>query len=627
MSRSRSTISLFAVALILITMAAALAGEPVLPPAAEVAPAPVAAPATPTPATEPPTPVSGPEPSAAPTPAMEPPTRVSEPPAAVIAAVEIQGSDRVSKEDILAAVTSKAGAVYSEADVKRDRDAIFALGWFETVSVDRETTETGIRLVFRVVENPVITDIQFQGATVLTRDQLLAVMKIKPGTIFNSARLTDDSRAIDQLYRTHGYILALVLPARMSSAGVLTLEIAEGVIETIKVTGNTLTKDKVIRRYIRTRPGVVYNLQGVMADVGRLSRTRWFETVNQSAEVGSEPGKVVLVITIVEKKRTGQATVGGGYSSVQGIVGFVEMSKDNLRGTGQMVSVRGEFGGRSSYEFYYRHPWVATPETRLNLGLYNRLVVREAFVNVAGAGAQRVLYDERRTGGSVTLGRPLSDRTTAFLSFRDDRVRITGTSADTQALLTGPAFQPSDVRSITPAVSSDWRDNQDYPRRGGFYQATAELAGLLGGSASFDKYSLDVRRYHPLGKKAVFAARLLVGSLTGDAPYLEQFLIGGGESLRGYPTDRFVGTNMAVLNTELRVPFGKNLVAVAFVDMGDAWGGNIAGEPTISGDTSFTAHLGYGLGIRVATPIGPLRLDLGLSEEGMETHFGLAQMF
>jgi outer membrane protein insertion porin family len=138
---------------------------------------------------------------------------------------------------------------------------------------------------------------------------------------------------------------------------------------------------------------------------------------------------------------------------------------------------------------------------------------------------------------------------------------------------------------------------------------------------------MDNRRYLPAGKRMVLAARLLVGTTTGDAPYLEQFLIGGPDSLRGYRVDRFAGSHMAILNTELRFPLSSNLIGVGFVDVGDAWGGSIAADPFFQGDKSFTAHLGYGVGVRVQTPVGPLRLDLGFSKEGTETHFGVSHMF
>ena len=122
---------------------------------------------------------------------------------------------------------------------------------------------------------------------------------------------------------------------------------------------------------------------------------------------------------------------------------------------------------------------------------------------------------------------------------------------------------------------------------------------------------------------------MLVGLVSGEAPYLEQFLVGGSETLRGYRTDRFVGTRMGILNTEYRMPIGENLLGILFVDVGDAWAGSVASDPAFEdvAHDSFTAHFGYGVGVRVKTPIGPLRLDLGFSEEGTETHFGVRNTF
>jgi outer membrane protein insertion porin family len=121
--------------------------------------------------------------------------------------------------------------------------------------------------------------------------------------------------------------------------------------------------------------------------------------------------------------------------------------------------------------------------------------------------------------------------------------------------------------------------------------------------------------------------RLLFGVTTGDPPFLEQFLIGGNDTLRGYRQDRFPGRRMALLNTEIRRPIGKSLIGVLFTDAGDAWGGPVATNPNFRGDPSFKAHTSYGAGIRVKTPLGPLRLDYGIGKEGSETHFGIAHMF
>lgn len=577
--------------------------------------------------------------------AVEPtPTMPSEPPAAEIdgvpgadaaagmiappiASIEVKGNERIAAEDILRVIGSKAGGAFSEQQVDEDREAVRRLGWFQRVAVQQEVGEDGVRLVFQVEENPLVEEVQFEGIEALTREELLGVMKTQPGQVYSAALLLEDKDAIQKLYESKRYDLAMVVGQRMVG-GVLTLSIAEGEIEAIRIEGNTRTKEYVIRRYVRTKPGEVYNGRKLSRDVTRLINLGYFETVRYEADVGDEPGKVVVVITVVEKRLTGNAGFGLMYASVQGLVGFVDLVKTNLGGTGQTASLRGEFGGRTSYELGYQHPWVMTPETRLNLNLYNSFILREAFVNVEGDERRSVLYDERRAGGNLTLGRPVSDHTTVFLRFRSDDVSISGLAPEEEEYLAGAAFAPRDVRSVTLAAATDTRDSNYNPRRGSYSQLSTEFAGVFGG-VNFNKYVSDIRRYFPIGSDKAVAMRLMGGLVTGDAPYLEQFLVGGGDSLRGFRTDRFVGTRMAILNTEYRFQLSSNLLGVVFVDVGDAWGGPVASDPAFEdvANDAFAANVGYGVGVRVKTPIGPLRLDLGFSEEGTETHFGVRHMF
>ncbi|UCC67616.1 MAG: FtsQ-type POTRA domain-containing protein [Armatimonadota bacterium] len=544
-----------------------------------------------------------------------------------IANIEVKGNQQIPTEDILRVIVSEVGGTFSEDQVDQDREAVRSLGWFQRVAVEQEIGEGGVHLVFRVEENPVVDDVQFEGIRALTREELLGAMKTQPGQVYSTPLLLQDKDAIQKLYESKRYDLAMVVGQRMLG-GVLTLSIAEGEIEAIEIEGNTRTKEYVIRRYVRTKPGEVYNGRKLSRDVTRLMNLGYFETVRYEADVGDEPGKVVVVITVVEKRLTGNAGFGLMYASVQGVVGFVDLVKTNVGGTGQVVSLRGEFGGRTSYELGYQHPWVMTPETRLNLNLYNSFILREAFVTLDTGERRSILYDERRAGGNLTLGRPVSDHTTLFLRLRSDAVSISGLREDEEAFLAGAAFAPRDVRSVTLAAATDTRDSHYNPRRGSYSQLSMEFAGVFGG-VNFNKYVSDTRRYFPVGANNALAMRLLGGVVSGDAPYLEQFLIGGSESLRGYRTDRFVGTRMALLNTEYRFRLSDNLLGVAFVDVGDAWGGPVAADPAFEDivHDAFEPNVGYGLGVRVRTPIGPLRLDLGFSEEGTETHFGVRHMF
>jgi outer membrane protein insertion porin family len=334
-----------------------------------------------------------------------------------------------------------------------------------------------------------------------------------------------------------------------------------------------------------------------------------------------------LEITVAER-RTGVASIGLGWSSVQDLVGFADVADANFRGTGRRVSLRLQFGGRQGGEIGYFDPWFRPNRTGLNVGVYNKQILRQAFTSEGDS----FLYDEERSGASITLSRPLSAVTRGMLTLRADEVEPTNfEDGDLPVEELEQLAQKSTVRSIGFGLINDTRDFIRSPTRGGYNSITMEVAGLLGGE-DFEKIGTDVRRYFKVGERNVVAVRLVAGWITSDAPFLEQFLLGGANNLRGYEEDQFPGNNMVLLNTEYRFPLGNKMTGVAFVDAGSAWGGIFAeGDPLLGipglGDADFDLHIGYGAGIRVDTPIGPIRLDLGIGEDGAQTHFSIGHMF
>ena len=169
---------------------------------------------------------------------------------------------------------------------------------------------------------------------------------------------------------------------------------------------------------------------------------------------------------------------------------------------------------------------------------------------------------------------------------------------------------------------------------------------------TFAKYSVDLRRYLSKGgprkdfneKRKRIALRLMGGATSGQMPFSEQYFVGGAETLRGYQEDRFWGKYMLLASGEYRMPLGPSLTGVAFVDCGDAWGAPIQYRQTVGVDqqgnpglvdvingfaqhSNFSPNLGYGVGIRVNTPLGPLRLDYGFGSEGSRAHFSIGNVF
>jgi outer membrane protein insertion porin family len=140
--------------------------------------------------------------------------------------------------------------------------------------------------------------------------------------------------------------------------------------------------------------------------------------------------------------------------------------------------------------------------------------------------------------------------------------------------------------------------------------------------------SLQGRRKRLTDEKSALAFRFLAGSSLGTLPIFEQFFVGGAETLRGYREDRFWGKYMFLGSVELRQPLARRLKGVLFLDVGDAWGGNYS-NVNLEGfkQNGFQPRVGVGLGIRVGTPLGPIRLDYGYGSEGGRTHFSIGNVF
>jgi outer membrane protein insertion porin family len=200
-----------------------------------------------------------------------------------------------------------------------------------------------------------------------------------------------------------------------------------------------------------------------------------------------------------------------------------------------------------------------------------------------------------------------------------------------------PPFPFQDVGSDTTSsvTLGLTRDTRDYPLDAteGSYQSTSvEIAGL-GGDNNFGKYRLEARNYLPLfgerisagrqgGRAAwVLATRAQLSWSSGRLPFSQSYFIGGSETLRGYTEDRFFGNRAMLFNLELRRAFKNNIQVVGFFDAGRAW------RQSEDLDLINDLATSVGIGARVATPLGPIRLDLGFGGEGMRTHFSFGQPF
>lgn len=534
------------------------------------------------------------------------------------------GTSALTESTAKAAISMKAGDMFTVKGLEADRDKIYNTGYFYDIYPSFEKVPEGVVVAYHVLENPVLKGISLSGNTVESTETLQGLITMKTGEILNSRELNKDVMAIQEQYRRDGYILAKITDMNIDKNGILTLKVNEGILEGYKVKGNTKTKERVILREMRQKPGEPFNSKLARRSMQRVYNLGFFEDVNIKMNPGVDPNAVVMELDVTEK-RTGSFGIGAGYSSEDGVVGMVSIGDTNFRGTGDAISLSYETSGDDTdahgYTFSYRRPWLDSKETVGTFRIYNRTYEYDDYDE---SGDLKETYMRKYSGGELTFGRPVSEYSTNYLTLRnrkDSYVKHVddGNLGDRST----PAYEDwrrdnfGTTRSVTFEHVTDTRDNVYNPMSGSRLSLSGEFAGF-GGDFDFQKYTVDGQRYIRAGRSQVFALRARYGVGTGDISEFNQYRIGGQGSLRGYREDQFRGDREFLGTVEYRFPVVKKVQGALFTDWGGAWD---------SGLTPDDLHASVGVGISLTTPIGPLRFDYGWGEDGGRVHFNVGSTF
>ena len=447
----------------------------------------------------------------------------------------------------------------------------------------------------------------------------------------NRDQLKDDVVAITDMYGSKGYAFASVSPIIKPDVSKrlvdVTFDISEGdqiFINRINITGNVKTRDKVIRRELPFDEGDIYNTTSLKQTYERLRNLNFFEDVQIIPERKGKD-KVNLDVNVKEKS-TGSFSIGGGYSTIDRLVGIGEITQNNFLGLGEMVKFKGEFGARrQNFVLSFLEPWLLNRPVSLRLDLFKE----ERYYTG---------YAERSLGASVSLGRRFWDYwgITGSYSWADE------TYFDViDSINTDPFFLQSEQFKTTGKIGlnfyRDSRDNYLDPRRGSNNSIYAEYAGTaLGGDNAFYKVIGDSTWYFPFYFDTDFSLHGRIGYANGlqgrPLPLDERFFVGGMGTVRGldwgtagprFPVtkpDRVTGAastvsllgdpkggnKEVVFNAEYTFPLfnAVKLRGVVFSDAGHAYD---EGEGINLSKLSYTA----GAGVRWASPMGLIRLEYG----------------
>jgi outer membrane protein insertion porin family len=474
--------------------------------------------------------------------------------------------------------------------------------------------EDGIVISVRLIEGPQfkVGTIAMSGDLIIAEEQLLATLKIGDKEYYHRDTLRLDVLNLTDIYSDEGYAYADIAPRINEDPEKLVVNITFNInkgkqvyFEEIIISGNSKTRDKVIRRQLRVYEQELYSGRRLKGSVRNLYRLDFFEDIKVDTVKGSADDKMRLYIDVTEK-RTGAFSFGAGYGNVENLFLTASVSEKNLFGRGQVLALKGQLGTKTTrYTLSFTEPWFLDIPLSAGADLYNWAY------NFA-------TYNKDSIGARLRLGYPLFDFTRGNLSYTYDIADIHNVEED--ASNTIKRDQGENIKSsLTARLRYDSRDQLFHPTGGSMHNISYEFAGL-GGNVGFNKIIAETSWYFPLVWQTVGVLHGKGGyakELEGKTlPDYEKFYMVGIDALRGFERDDLsprdedgneIGGNKFVqFNAEIRFPLvsAAGVYGVTFFDTGDIY----ANDEDIELDN---LRESAGLGVRWQSPMGPVRLEYG----------------
>jgi outer membrane protein insertion porin family len=585
-------------------------------------------------------------------------------PQVLVSEVVVQGATPELEQVVYQAISTRPGQTATRSQLQQDTNAIFATGYFADVKAEPSDTPLGVRVTFVVQSYPVLRTVQVAGNQVLTQDKVNEIFTPQYGQTLNLRQLQQGIEQINKYYQDNGFVLGQVIGSpQVDSDGTVTLQVAEGIVEEIKpryldkenkpVKGRT--REYIITRELRTKPGDVLNRDRVQADLRRLFDLGLFEDVQVALEPGQDPRKVNLVLNVKERN-TGSISAGAGFSSAAGLFGTASYTQTNLFGKNQKFSAEIQAGteGEFLFDLGFTDPWIKGDpyRTSYTVNIFNRLsqpfVFQGGQTDVNLANGDNPLIN--RLGAGITFSRPLTKdpdkiRTSWVASLGLQYQRVTSRDGDLGIVstdeqgncLTVSCTGQDDLLTVQAAAVRDLRNDPVKTTKGSLIRIGAIQSIPVGSGSIFmtqlrGSYSyfipVSFLKFSKGGQTLAF--NLQAGTILGDAPPYEAFTLGGSNSVRGYGEGE-LGTGRTFLQgtAEYRFPLFNIVGGALFVDAATLFDtqGDVIGQPgQVRGKPG--SGVGYGLGVRVNTPLGNVRIDYGFNDQGgSQLSFGIGERF
>ena len=563
---------------------------------------------------------------------------------------ELKGDPRLfTKEAGFFSFLSSSGSYKQEA-FDNDLQVLKYIYWnkgFLQVKIDRPLVtvtpdKKSIYVTYFIDEGDQynVGEVDFAGDLLFPKSELYDAVKIKDNGVFSVEVMRKDIMDLQAKYGDLGYAFTNVIPRynfRDADKKVdLVFEFEKGqkvYFGDISVTGNSKTRDKVIRRELKIEEGELYNETRKRQSQENIQRLGFFEEVNFKTSTPPDKPDQLNLEVVVKERNTGQVQLTAAYGSSQGMSLGGSIIENNFRGTGRALEARIDAAKtRQDYRISLTDPYFQ--DTKWSAG----------FDIFYLENSQRVTYDIRKFGGNVRLGHPIyGDYTRAYVRYKIDKTSLFETYDENNVLLTDPEIFPLDTaRGITSSMmltlEYDTRNDRFSPSKGIFTDISYERSGL-GGDLRYQEFSSRFRFFYNVFWDVVWRNNLSYSNIQplengGTVPFSELYQMGGPYTLRGfgsagvgkriYSDFRYNmlkskgfsdadatraanvvvgGTKQILFQTEMQYPLIKEagLNGVFFFDAGQA-------EDDL---TKSALRSDFGMGFRWQSPLGLLRFEWG----------------
>lgn len=572
----------------------------------------------------------------------------------IISTIQIEGNKNVDLTAIKDTLPLKVGDNLVPFNVELAARQIYATGYFSNVEpqVLRTADDKNVDVIFNLTENPVVNSISISGSELFLERDLIEKSKIKVGDVLNLNLINPETMPLLDIYKQNGVLSAGIRDMNITENGDISIILTEGKIGEVKVKKviqrkdgerrtsdkyNLKTKDFVFDRSLSLKKGDVLTQDAINNSLSNLYKTGLFTSITPNFV--SKDGNVTDIEILVAERPTTSINASLSYTSTEGIIGGIKLSDANFLGQAQELGLNLEFGTRGNFtgEFSFFDPWIRGTD-RIQAGAsisFNKQRAKDDEMKKLQEEANDESLDEE-----VRLAKQSELKNKEYVKYV---TTISGTIGkgiyDNLYITLKPRLQLTSSRnyenekrndykifSITPSIIYDTRDNSYTPKSGVYLQFSNELGYIYSqntieyaydsktsqfvakennSTGLYDKFDLDLKFYHPVYKdKNSMAYRLNIGSSAGLVQ--ESFSNNDGTIFRG-TTDVVSGKEKFIVSIENRTYISDYIQGIVFIDAGNIYNPENRKEAW----TFENFKKSFGVGARINTPIGVIRLDYG----------------